>query len=237
MVYVNFERDLEKLIDSVTDYKMYVDGLAEAYKAEKTILNRGTEELRGIFSDSLLEESDAKWESDIPYGELMKIKRDEIIQKINDYIEQVKKEMDSYFYVSPSEEFVDEINGIIASESATMTDKGFETLKNSVSNYMEQKLFLHLLENKVVKIEAPYTKIELPDINRAYAELESFKNSVMLFMLYYSGAESELNDYLGVESPQWASFADIMESFDTLIAENHKIDFAERDIYNLSFAG
>ena len=211
---MKYEKSLEKIITSVTDYRNYVDELVSKYETEKSLHNKTVADMRGVYTDSYIEEFKASWQPNVSYGDLMKSKRNEVMPTINHYILQIEKEMDQYFNASPRTEFVNKINSI-ALTGMKLTNKEFELLKNSASNYMEMRLLSHLAEsrtkqemrstindqgyseNKVVEVENPYTKIELPDIDRTYTEFERLKNSVKTLINFYAGSKAELKDYLG----------------------------------------
>lgn len=201
---------MKKVMEQLTEYKETVDTLAISYQSE---VARREEELtgaKGKYTDEYIKESRRNWKSSKNYsGEISRSR--EKHQKIAlAYLNQIQKELDSYFQIPVDSGFAATVTAIKAL-GVTPNNREFDLLQGASGGYWGRRLLNELaisrtkteqgaeLENGEMKrtekeAKMPYGGVELPDIEKVYDSLQNVKNAVNMAFEGYCGTNYELKD-------------------------------------------
>lgn len=145
------------------------------------------------------------------YGEAISIAREKHQKVALAYLDQIQKEMDGYFQVPVNPSFASTVTAL-KTVGAKISDREFQLLQGASGGYWDRKLLSELAVNRTKKDDKvklngtneperttvdksiPYTGVELPDIEQAYANLQNMKNAVNTAFDGYCGANYELKD-------------------------------------------
>ena len=207
---MKYQKYMKKVMEQLTGYKGTVDTLATSYQLE---VARREEELtgtKGKYTDEYIKESRRNWKSSKDYsGEISRSR--EKHQKIAlAYIDQIPKELDSYFQIPVDSGFAATVTAIKAL-GVTPNNREFDLLQGASGGYWGRRLLNELaisrtkteqgaeLENGEMKrtekeAKMPYGGVELPDIEKAYDSLRNVKNAVNMAFEGYCGTNYELKD-------------------------------------------
>lgn len=126
------------------------------------------------------------------------------------YIDQIQKELDSYFQIPVDSAFAATVSAI-KTLGVTLNNKEFEVLQGAAGGFWGLRLLNELgtsrtkmeqraeLENGEMKrtekeVKMPYGGIKLPDIEKAYDSLQNVKNAVNMAFSGYCGTNCKLRD-------------------------------------------
>lgn len=207
---MKYQAFVKKIMEQLTEYKGVIDSLSTSYLAEKQKLEEELTGERGKYTDSYIEEARKNWKPSKDYsGEISKAR--EKHKKIAfAYIEQIQKELDSYFQIPVDSGFAATVTAIKAL-GVTPNNREFDLLQGASGGYWGRRLLNELaisrtkteqgaeLENGEVKrtqkeAKMPYGGVELPDIEKVYDSLQNVKNAVNMAFSGYCGANYELKD-------------------------------------------
>ncbi len=208
---MKYQAYMKKILQQLTEYKGTVDALATSYQLE---VARREEELtgtKGKYTDSYIEEARRNWKPTKDYSGEIGMAREKHQKIALAYIDQIQKELDSYFQIPVDNGFATTITAI-NSLGVTLSNREFELLQGKANGYWGLRLLNQAAisrtkteqqaelddNNKMKRVEKevkiPYGGVELPNIEQAYNSLQSVKNAVNTAFEGYCGANYELKD-------------------------------------------
>ena len=207
---MKYQKFMKKVMEQLTEYKGVVDTLSTSYQSEVAKREEELTGARGKYTDEYIAESRRNWKPKMDYSKAISMAREKHQKIALAYIDQIQKELDSYFQIPVDSGFAATVTAIKAL-GVTPNNREFELLQGASGGYWGRRLLNELavsrtkteqraeLENgemKRIEKEAkiPYGGVELPDIEKAYNSLQSVKNSVNLAFDGYCGANYELKD-------------------------------------------
>lgn len=88
---------MKKIMQQLTEYKETVDTLATPYLAEKTAHEEELRSMEGKYTPEFISESRRNWKPSKNYSDIINTAREQYQKTANAYIDQIQKELDSYF--------------------------------------------------------------------------------------------------------------------------------------------
>lgn len=247
---MKYKNSLQKIEESLKAHKAEVDKLVVLYKGEKSAHEKEAANMKGTYTDEYIAQYQKNWTPKGNYAEAIKKSSDKALAEVSHYAGRIKAELGKYFDTMVRTDFVNRINAI-ASTGLVLRDKEFMLLAESATNYMELRMIAHLAESRTRlettskmtehgtvetserEVKIPY-RIELPDIDRVYADYENFLSSARQFAKNYAGEGAELKGYLDAGTSDFApinamayfrnhnadKFAETMEKANAVLPEN-----------------
>ena len=207
---MKYQKFMKKVMEQLTEYKGIVDTLATSYQLEVAKREEELTGTKGKYTDEYIKESRRDWKPSKDYsGEISRSR--EKHQKIAlAYIDQIQRELDSYFQIPVDSGFAATVTAIKAL-GVTPNNREFDLLQGASGGYWGRRLLNELaisrtkteqgaeLENREVKhtekeAKMPYGGVELPDIEKVYDSLQNVKNAVNMAFSGYCGMNYELKD-------------------------------------------
>lgn len=207
---MKYQKFMKKVMEQLTEYKGVVDTLSTSYQSEVAKREEELTGAKGKYTDEYIAESRRSWKPSKDYsGEISRAR--EKHQKIAlAYLDQIQKELDSYFQIPVDSGFAATVTAIKAL-GVTPNNREFDLLQGASGGYWGRRLLNELaisrtkaeqgaaLENGEMKrtekeAKMPYGGVELPDIEKMYGSLQNVKNSVNMAFKGYCGANYELKD-------------------------------------------
>lgn len=207
---MKYQAFMRKIMQELGEYKGIVDTLSSSYMAEKTTHEEELQEMQGKYTEEYIAERRKSWKPSKDYsGEISKA-REKQQGIVNAYIDQIQRELDSYFQIPVDSGFAATVTAIKAL-GVTPNNREFELLQGASGGYWGRRLLNELaisrtkteqgaeLENGEMKstekeVKMPYWNIELPDIEKVYDSLQNVKNAVNMAFSGYCGTNYELKD-------------------------------------------
>lgn len=207
---MKYQAFMKKIMEQLAEYKGIVDSLSTSYLAEKQKLEEELTGAKGKYTDEYIAESRRNWKPSKDYSEEISRAREKHQKIALAYLDQIQKELDSYFQIPVDSGFAATVTAIKAL-GVTPNNREFDLLQGASSGYWGRRLLNELaisrtkteqgaeLENGEMKrtekeVKMPYGGVELPDIEKVYDSLQNMKNSVNMAFSGYCGANYELKD-------------------------------------------
>lgn len=227
---MKYQAYMKKILQQLTEYKGTVDALATSYQLE---VARREEELtgtKGKYTDSYIEEARRNWKPTKDYSGEIGMAREKHQKIALAYIDQIQKELDSYFQIPVDSGFAATVTAIKAL-GVTPNNREFDLLQGASGGYWGRRLLNELaisrtkteqgaaLENGEMKrtekeAKIPYGGVGLPDIEKVYDSLQNVKNAVNIAFKGYCGENYELKDIVfPVNKDQEATNAKLQETY------------------------
>ena len=227
---MRYKKFMKKIMEQLNEYKETVDTLATSYQLEVAKREEELTGTKGKYTNEYVKECRRNWKPSKDYsGEISRAR--EKHQKIAlAYIDQIQKEMDSYFQIPVDSGFAATVTAIKAL-GVTPNNREFDLLQKASGGYWGRRLLNELaisrtkteqgaeLENGEMKrtekeAKMPYGGVELPDIEKAYDSLQNVKNAVNMAFSGYCGTNYELKDIVfPVSKEQEATNAKLQEVY------------------------
>ena len=208
---MKYQSFIKKIMEQLTEYQGVIDSLSTSYLAEKQKLEEELTGAKGKYTDEYIKESRRNWKPSKDYsGEISKAR--EKHQNIAlAYLDQIQKELDSYFQVPVNPSFASTVTALKA-VGAKINNREFQLLQGASGSYWDRKLLSELAISRTEKTDKvelsdkneperttadkpiPYTGIELPNVEQVYDSLQDVKNAVNMAFEGYCGANYELKD-------------------------------------------
>lgn len=210
---MNYKKAMKKIMQQLTEYKGTVDTLANSYLAEVEKRDKELEGMIGKYTDEYIKESRMNWKPEMDYGRAISMAREKHQKIALAYIDQIKKELDSYFQIPVNPGFAATVTAL-KTIGAKVSDREFQLLQGASSGYWDRKLLSELATSrteKTNKVElnetneperttvdkpVPYTGVELPDIEGIYDSFRNVENAVNTALQGYCGEAYELKDII-----------------------------------------
>ncbi len=201
---------MAKILKELNEYKSIVDDTAIVYLKECNEHKRELEKMQKKFTPEYIKEFDKNWQPKGNYGDIISAAKEKHRKVALAYIDQIQKELDSYFQIPVDSGFAATVTAIKAL-GVTPNNREFDLLQGASGGYWGRRLLNELaisrtkteqgaaLENGEMKrtekeAKMPYGGVELPDIEKMYGSLQNVKNSVNMAFKGYCGANYELKD-------------------------------------------
>lgn len=189
----------------ITQYKDFVDGLADSFTKENTVKMSEIESMKGKYTEEYIQTTKERELANLKakYQKNMQTKKDGKAKQINNLCQSLKKNVDAYFAQPIKTDLLNLINLINAS-SMDLNPAEMELLNSSAESYFEKKAISNLfgrMSGQVKEGEAYYTgngyymhTVEMPDISKAYTYLRQFMQEAVDYIDNYTGEQMELSD-------------------------------------------
>lgn len=205
---MKYQLFMKKVMQQLGEYKGTVDALATSYQSELARREKELTGTNGKYTDSYIEEARRNWKPSKDYsGEISKAR--EKHQKVAlAYLDQIQKELDSYFQIPVDSGFATTVTAV-KSLGITLNNREFELLQGKANGYWGLRLLNELAvsrtkteqraelgDNSEMKrvekeVKIPYRNIGLPDIEKAYDNLQ---NVINIAFDGYCGKDYALKD-------------------------------------------
>lgn len=208
---MKYQTFMRKIMQELGEYKGIVDTLSSSYMAEKTTHEEELQEMQGKYTEEYIAERRKSWKPSKDYsGEISKA-REKHQGIVNAYIDQIQRELDSYFQIPVDSGFAATVTAIKAL-GVTPNNREFELLQGASGGYWGRRLLNELAVSRTKteqaaelgdnsemrrvekEVKMPYWNIDLPDIEKVYDSLQNVKNAVSMAFSGYSGMNCELKD-------------------------------------------
>lgn len=207
---MKYQAFMRKIMQQLGEYKDIVDRMATFYSAEKEKHKEELRSMEGKYTKSYIAEYEKNWKPSKDYSGVINTAREKYQKIALAYIDQIQKELDSYFQIPVDSGFAATVTAIKAL-GVTPNNREFDLLQGASGGYWGRRLLNELavsrtkteqgaaLENGEMKrtekeAKMPYGGVELPDIEKMYGSLQNVKNSVNMAFKGYCGTNYELKD-------------------------------------------
>ncbi|MDE7430661.1 MAG: hypothetical protein K2N34_01900 [Lachnospiraceae bacterium] len=207
---MKYQKNLQKIMQELSQYKSEVDEMATAYIAEKTKHEKQLQSMEGKYTESYITEERRNWKPKVNYRGVIDLARETHRKIAMSYFDKIKSEMDGYFQIPVDSGFASTVSAIKA-VGVTLNNREFELLQGASGGYWGRRLLNELavsrtkteqgteLENGEMKrtekeTKIPYGGVELPDIEKVYDSLQNILNAVNTAFEGYTGEEYQLKD-------------------------------------------
>ena len=237
-------------MESINEHKSIVDNLITLYQAEIVAFKKEVENMKGTYTAEYIAEYERKWSAKGDYSNTIKKSSEKTLTEVTHYSERIKKELDSYFDAMVRPEFANQINALM-STNMPLLDKEFERLAESAQSYMELRLVKNFAESRTEKQIKPVAYedgsvvneetivkkpcfINIPNIDKVYADYNNFVAMAKQFATCYAGANCELKSFLDIgvsdysvlsamsffRAKSFEKFEETMEKTNAILPEN-----------------
>lgn len=221
---------MAKILKELNEYKSIVDDTAIVYLKECNEHKRELEKMQKKFTPEYIKEFDKNWQPKGNYGDIISAAKEKHRKVALAYIDQIQKELDSYFQIPVDSGFAATVTAIKAL-GVTPNNREFDLLQGASGGYWGRRLLNELaisrtkteqgaaLENGEMKrtekeAKIPYGGVGLPDIEKVYDSLQNVKNAVNIAFKGYCGENYELKDIVfPVNKDQEATNAKLQETY------------------------
>ena len=207
---MKYQKFMKKVMEQLTEYKGTVDTLATSYQLEVAKREEELTGTKGKYTDEYIKESRRNWKPSKDYSGEISRSREKHNKIALAYIDQIQRELDSYFQIPVDSGFAATVTAIKAL-GVTPNNREFDLLQGASGGYWGRRLLNELaisrtkteqgaeLENGEMKrtekeAKMPYGGVELPDIEKVYDSLQNVKNAVNMAFEGYCGTNYELKD-------------------------------------------
>lgn len=140
---MKYQKNLQKIIQELNQYKEKVDEMATAYVTEKTKFEKSLEDMRGKYTPEYIEDSRKNWQPKMNYRGLIDFAREVHQKNAMDYFDKIKSEMDGYFQIPVDNGFASTVSAIKA-VGVTLNNREFELLQGASGGYWGRRLLNEL---------------------------------------------------------------------------------------------
>lgn len=208
---MKYQKFMKRILQELSEYKGTVDTLATSYLAEVEKRDKEFENMNGKYTDKYIKESRRNWKPPKRYAEIINSEREKHQNIANTYIEQMERELNSYFSVPVNPSFASTVTAL-KTIGAKVSDREFQLLQDTAGGYWDRKLLSALSTSRTEKADSikmndknepecttvdrpiPYLGVELPNIENVYDSLQNVKNAVNTAFNGYCGMNYELKD-------------------------------------------
>lgn len=207
---MKYQKFIKKVMEQLTEYKETVDTLATSYQLEVAKREEELTGTKGKYTDEYIKETRLNWKPSKDYSGEISRSREKHNKIALAYIDQIQRELDSYFQIPVDSGFAATVTAIKAL-GVTPNNREFDLLQGASGGYWGRRLLNELaisrtkteqgaeLENGEMKrtekeAKMPYGGVELPDIEKVYDSLQNVKNAVNMAFEGYCGTNYELKD-------------------------------------------
>lgn len=209
---MKFQKNLQKIIQELNQYKSEVREMAVTYVTEKEKYEQQLEKMSDKYIPEYIEECRKNWKPKVDYGKLIELARETHGKIVTGYLDEIEEEIKGYFSAPANADFVSTLVGV-KTLGLSLSNRELSLLERSANCYIERRLLNELaisrtkteqaaeLENGEMKrtekeAKIPYAGVELPDIEMAYDSLQGVKNAINTAFEGYCGEDCELKDII-----------------------------------------
>ena len=219
MKYKNY---LLAIDEAIKTYKGTVDAIGRDYVRQQGAVNAELEKIRDNLTEKGITEYLAqRMPKKELYARQIEPARERARTIIGYNFERLEGQLDYFFAEPPGSSFVEHITAICTSGLSNMlTNREFEKLKLDARNYSELRLLQALgaqrtrkqtsvvltdpdtgnAERRETEVPNPF-HLDIPDPDKIYGDLRSFKTSANAVIRFYSGEGAELADVVDQQTP------------------------------------
>lgn len=209
---MRYKNHIRQITEALKNYMTLIDGLEAQYHEETEKFQKEIEEMNGKYTPEYIGEFKKNYQRK-DYKSLMNDFRSNAGTIVKGELEAIKRQIYMFVNAPAKEDFINKINSYFIT-GIKPSNVEFKIMQDSATSYTERRLLNQLAETrtkeeqkvevdehgnptrKSVDVKNPYTKLEVPDVDKIMDSFGEYERNALYLLNSYSGKNATLYTYL-----------------------------------------